>query len=554
MGNQTSLDQNFINSQNYTNARQLGSSRFLRTFHCAYVNSGGIIIKQFSKPPFILMDNYLLQLNIQKEKLSGRENCCLIPYIIAEAPQNIFLQRQYFMHNLYDRISTRPFYVNIERVWIAYQLLKALAYSDSLSICHGDVKCENIMISSCNWLYLCDFASYKPTYLPQDDPTDYSFFFDSSNRRACYLAPERFTASASSSNELNNHKMDVFSAGCVIAELFLDGTPLFSYSQILQYKSCQYSPTAEIERIENPEVKEMVYSMISLDPNNRKNATDYLEMFPPFFSKFYSIFSSPSFFFSNQDERITFLNRHVNDLLAKSNVHPIFTPVMDILGDPLNDPSSWLVPSIEFNHVSASPAILLLPVFCSFRNVSSPSIRIIAIENLVNISRYVEDSIILDRIVPALMDAVENDPVDWVKANSLLSLTLVLSMVSFLPSSDATIYEDYIFPGLNLKSFNSSILLKCTFARCFPSLCFSALKGLENRVWEDSSFEMALNDLHSFLFPLLLELLTDQNPIVKRIILYNITDLCVFFDRSRAGDILGHCITFLNDKDWALRR
>lgn len=54
----------------------------------------------------------------------------------------------------------------------------------------GDIKCENVLITSSNWLYLADFASFKPTYIPYDDPSDFSFFFDTGGRRLCYLAPE----------------------------------------------------------------------------------------------------------------------------------------------------------------------------------------------------------------------------------------------------------------------------------------------------------------------------------------------------------------------------
>lgn len=38
---------------------------------------------------------------------------------------------------------------------------------------------------------LSDFASFKPTYLPEDNPADYTYFFDTSRRRTCYIAPER---------------------------------------------------------------------------------------------------------------------------------------------------------------------------------------------------------------------------------------------------------------------------------------------------------------------------------------------------------------------------
>lgn len=49
------------------------------------------------------------------------------------------------------------------------------------------------MITSWNWVLLTDIASYKPTYLPDDNPADYSFFFDTSRRRLCYIAPERYS-------------------------------------------------------------------------------------------------------------------------------------------------------------------------------------------------------------------------------------------------------------------------------------------------------------------------------------------------------------------------
>lgn len=59
--------------------------------------------------------------------------------------------------------------------------------------------------------------------LPQDNPADFSFYFDTSRRRTCYLAPERFcppeffqeTSSITGiqRSRVLIHQMDIFSLG-----------------------------------------------------------------------------------------------------------------------------------------------------------------------------------------------------------------------------------------------------------------------------------------------------------------------------------------------------
>lgn len=53
----------------------------------------------------------------------------------------------------------------IEKKWITYQILNGLKDSHFLELFHGDLKTENIMVTSWNWIYVTDFANYKPTYL-----------------------------------------------------------------------------------------------------------------------------------------------------------------------------------------------------------------------------------------------------------------------------------------------------------------------------------------------------------------------------------------------------
>lgn len=43
---------------------------------------------------------------------------------------------------------------------------------------------------------------------------------------------------------------------CVIAELFLEGTPLFSLSQLFKYRKGEFDPTAMyLHKIEDPEIR-----------------------------------------------------------------------------------------------------------------------------------------------------------------------------------------------------------------------------------------------------------------------------------------------------------
>lgn len=103
-----------------------------------------------------------------------------------------------------------------------FQILYALHQCHKVGVCHGDIKLENMMVTSWNWILLTDFASFKPSYLPEDNPADYSYFFDTSRRRTCYIAPERFNSEFSSGSTLFEEGlvkgdltpgMDIFSAG-----------------------------------------------------------------------------------------------------------------------------------------------------------------------------------------------------------------------------------------------------------------------------------------------------------------------------------------------------
>lgn len=77
----------------------------------------------------------------------------------------------------------------------------------------------------------------------------------------------------------------------MIAELFLEGTPLFTLSQLFKYRSGEYNPDTILEKIEDKHTRDMVKHMIQINPSSRLSADEYLanwhgEAFPHYFYSF----------------------------------------------------------------------------------------------------------------------------------------------------------------------------------------------------------------------------------------------------------------------------
>jgi len=222
----------------------LGSARFLKSVRAKTQDGIPVVVKVFPKPgPDVSFTREIAELNEQQNLLSSVPNVCT-HFLLRETDTAVVLMRQYFFSSLYDRISTRPFLENIEKRWIAYQMLLALYECHSRGVHHGDIKTENVLVTSWNWVCFADFAPYKPIFIPEDNPADFSFYFDTSSRRICYLAPERFQSrnESSTGSGMLTDAMDIFSLGCVIAELFMDGSPMFTLSQLFRYKRGEYDP------------------------------------------------------------------------------------------------------------------------------------------------------------------------------------------------------------------------------------------------------------------------------------------------------------------------
>ncbi|KAA1080349.1 Serine/threonine-protein kinase, variant 2 [Puccinia graminis f. sp. tritici] len=286
--------------------KSLGPARFLKTIRARH-KYGRIVVKVFVKTdPSFSLKGFVRRLKSERGLLQDVPNVLTYQRAV-ETEKAGYLIRQWLTNNLYDRISTRPFLSLAEKKWIAFQLLTAMRNSWSRGVPHGDLKSENVIVTSWNWIYITDFSStFKPTYLPEDDPADFSYYFDTSSRRSCYLAPERFY---SAENEIETttkakvlESMDVFGLGCVIGELFTEGSSPFTLSQMFNYKFGEYSVEPYLRGIEDEKIRDLVRSMIQLNPSDRLTFEEYLnncqsnKTFP---SSFY-MFLHP-FFLSIQD-------------------------------------------------------------------------------------------------------------------------------------------------------------------------------------------------------------------------------------------------------------
>lgn len=268
----------------------LGSYKLFKVMQCVHEREGLVVVKVFisreGAPETVLKD---VQQRIYQVKEAFGANWWLHPHVVPYQGMEItsrsaILMRQHFARNLHDRMYTRPFLSVLAKKWIAFQVICSVAQAHSVGVAHGDLKTENVFISSWNHVVLSDFAMFKPLLLPEDDPSAFSFYFESDlKRRRCYLAPERFEGSASRTryvmNERFSHElaaMDVFSLGCVLAELFLDGQTLMDLPELLQYRSGQLDLRAKIACIQDPAVQEILGSMLDHEPTRRKPAIVYL--------------------------------------------------------------------------------------------------------------------------------------------------------------------------------------------------------------------------------------------------------------------------------------
>uniref|UniRef100_A0A665U351 non-specific serine/threonine protein kinase n=1 Tax=Echeneis naucrates TaxID=173247 RepID=A0A665U351_ECHNA len=567
-----SVDSYFSDIHDHEYDKSLGSTRFFKVARAKH-REGLVVVKVFAiQDPSLPLTSYKQELEELKIRLHSCQNC--LPFQKTSLTEKAaILFRQYVRDNLYDRISTRPFLNNVEKRWLAFQILNAVDQAHKAGVRHGDIKTENVMVTSWNWVLLTDFASFKPTYLPEDNPADFNYFFDTSRRRTCYIAPERFVDGSMFTTEsdqntplvdlTNNNQrsrgelkqaMDIFSAGCVIAELFTEGVPLFDLSQLLAYRKGLFQTEQVLVKIEDQSIRELVAQMVQREPEKRLTAEEYLkqqrgkafpDIFYTFLQPYMAQFAKETF--QSADERVLIIRKDLDNILH----------------------------NLRGGEGEEQGLIVLVSVITScLQTLHSCDSKLAALELILHLAPRLSVDILLDRITPYLLHFC-NDPMPRVRAQAVRTLAKVLALVKEVPRNDVNIYPEYILPGIAHLAQDDATIVRLAYAENIAHLAESALRFLElvqeNNVnteqdlsGEDTeetlhpneNYDSELQALHEMVQQKVVTLLSDSENIVKQSLMENgITRLCVFFGRQKANDVLlSHMITFLNDKnDWHLR-
>ena len=508
--------------------------------------------------------------------------------------------------------STRPFLEDIEKKWLAYQLLCAIRDSHARNTYHGDIKTENVLVTSWNWLYLTDYSStFKKTYLPEDNPADFSYYFDTSGRRTCYLAPERFLAAGEKDDGRGvTWAMDIFSAGCVIAELFLEA-PIFNLSQLYKYRKGEYDPEyGHLSKVQDEDVREMIGHMIQLEPEARYSAEEYLNFwrrkaFPEYFYSFLHQYMGlitdpssgrapvvPETNFGEADERIdrvyydfdkiSYFLGYEGDKCPPSSAGDSQVQPDELIPLQIDIPNNrHQASTVGTRAVDDGSLIFLTLVISSLRSTARSTARVRALELMLAFAERITDEAKLDRVLP-LVVALLSDRSDIVKITAIRTMSQLLALVTVVSPVNAHIFSEYVRPRLDpfIRGTGSKVnpAVRATYASCLSTLAHTSARildmlqalqadgsipsvdpeaedGIAADLAYQNSFDVAKLDLLDHFESHTKALLTDPNASVRRTFLSSVSSLCVFFGGSKANDIiLSHLNTYLNDKDWILRR
>uniref|UniRef100_A0A1Y9H212 Protein kinase domain-containing protein n=1 Tax=Anopheles dirus TaxID=7168 RepID=A0A1Y9H212_9DIPT len=245
----------------YTDTKIIGNGSFGVVFQAKLCDTGELVAikkvlqdKRFKNRELQIMRR-LEHCNIVKLKYffysSGeKKDEVYLNLVLEYIPETVYKVARHYAKNK----LTIP--INYIRIYM-YQLFRSLAYIHSLGICHRDIKPQNLLLNpETAVLKLCDFGSAKQLL---DGEPNVSYICS-----RYYRAPELIFGAINYTT-----KIDVWSAGCVLAELLL-GQPIFpgdsGVDQLVEIIKVLGTPTREQIKEMNPNYTEFKFPQIKSHP------------------------------------------------------------------------------------------------------------------------------------------------------------------------------------------------------------------------------------------------------------------------------------------------
>ncbi|CAD7087454.1 unnamed protein product [Hermetia illucens] len=250
-----------VQEVSYTDTKIIGNGSFGVVFQARLCDTGEMVaIKK------VLQDRRFK--NRELQIMRKLEHCNIVKlkyffYSSGEQRDEVFLNLvlEYIPETVYKVArqyakTKQTIPINFIRLYM-YQLFRSLAYIHSMGICHRDIKPQNLLLDpETAVLKLCDFGSAKQ--LLHGEP-NVSYICS-----RYYRAPELIFGAINYTT-----KIDVWSAGCVLAELLL-GQPIFpgdsGVDQLVEVIKVLGTPTREQIREMNPNYTEFKFPQIKSHP------------------------------------------------------------------------------------------------------------------------------------------------------------------------------------------------------------------------------------------------------------------------------------------------
>lgn len=172
-----SVESYFSDIHDFEYDKSLGSTRFFKVARAKH-REGLVVVKVFAiQDPTLPLTSYKQELEELKIRLHSAQNCLPFQKAAEKASEKAaMLFRQYVRDNLYDRISTRPFLNNIEKRWIAFQILScgpsAQVRRPSWGHQDGESNGHQLELGSSNGF--CQFQAHLPS---RGQPSRFQLFF-----------------------------------------------------------------------------------------------------------------------------------------------------------------------------------------------------------------------------------------------------------------------------------------------------------------------------------------------------------------------------------------